>query len=336
MSDGRVRSGKATSESMTAEQRTARAKAGAAKRAELAALPKASHRGEIKIGDVEIPCAVLTDGTRVISELGVNATLGSSGGKNYKLREKHTHESDSGPLPLFISSKALQPFIYEAFEEKDLMPIEYVDGDKVNRGYSAIILPRVCEVWLRAKDAGALQSSQLPKAKKAEILMRGLAHIGIVALVDEATGYQAAREKDALAKILEAFVAKELRPWIKTFPNSYYEEIFRLYKLPYPPASNRNWKPGFIGTLTNNVVYERLAPEILPELKKAASKAEKKAKLHQWLTDDIGHPKLREHLASIVTLLKLSDTPQDFKNKVDRIHPAFGQTYAMDFDKSET
>ena len=45
---------------------------------------------------------------------------------------------------------------------------------------------------------------QLETAQQAEIIMRGLAHIGIIALVDEATGYQRDRASDALSKILEA------------------------------------------------------------------------------------------------------------------------------------
>ena len=48
-----------------------------------------------------------------------------------------------------------------------------------------------------------------------------------------------------------------------------------------------------------------------------------KAKLHQWLTQDFGHPKLREHLASIVSILKLSKTPDEFKNNVNIVHPTF-------------
>jgi hypothetical protein len=328
MSDGRVRSGKATSEAMTAEQKTARAKAGAAKKAELASMPKATHSGAIKIGDLEIACFVLTDGRRVISGRGLTAAIGMKGrgqGASRIATHKLINYNENKDLVLAIEN----PIKFVGKSPKGM--------NQPSDGYEAIVLQEICEEILTARDKGLLVSEQDYRySQHADLLMRGFARVGIIALVDEATGYQATREKDALAKILEAFVAKELRPWMKTFPNAYYEEIFRLYKLPYPPVNNKNWKPGFIGTLKNNVVYERLAPDILPELKKAASKAEKKARLHQWLTDDVGHPRLREHLASIVTLLKLSSSPQDFKDKVDRIHPAFGQTYVMDFDKSET
>ena len=107
---------------------------------------------------------------------------------------------------------------------------------------------------------------------------------------------------------------------------------FRLYGYPYPPHGNPSWRPQFFGKITNEVVYNRIAPELLPELKKAASKAERRAKLHQWLTGDIGHPKLREHLASIVTLLRLSKNPTEFMELVNRLHPRFGDTLQLDFN----
>lgn len=326
---GKAKGGKALAAKMTKQERYEKAmKMVEAKKIRKDALV-AQYRGDIKIGDVLIPCAVLSDGTRVVSELGINSTLGSSGGKNYKLRKET--ESDKGPLPLFVASKALQPFISSTFDDKDLSPIEYIDGKKISRGYPATILPKVCEIWLKAKDDGTLQDSQLPKAKKAEIMMRGLAKVGVIALVDEATGYQKDREKDALAKILEAFVAKELQPYLKAFPAEYYEELFRLYNLKFPPEKPQ-WRPSFFGRITNNVIYARLAPELLPELKLSASKIEKKTRLHQWLTNDIGHPKLREHLASIVTIMKLSEDKENFFKMVDKIHPKFNTNYEIDFE----
>ena len=78
-----------------------------------------------------------------------------------------------------------------------------------------------------------------------------------------------------------------------------------------PPLKNNQF-PQFFGHITNNAVYSRLAPELLPELKKAANKQEKKAKLHQFLTQDVGHPKLREHLASVLPCSKLRKIKNNF------------------------
>ena len=88
--------------------------------------------------------------------------------------------------------------------------------------------------------------------------------IGIIGLVDEATGYQGIRAKRALATILEEFIAEELQPWTKTFPYEFYEEIFRLKGWPGPDGVKR---PSVIGHYTNDIVYARLAPGVLDELK---------------------------------------------------------------------
>jgi hypothetical protein len=199
-------------------------------------------------------------------------------------------------------------------------------------GYEATLLADVCDAVLAAREKGVLLPQQQHFATQCEILVRGFARVGIIALVDEATGYQKDRAKDALAQILEAFVAKELQPYVKTFPADYYEQLFRLYGLQYPPVGNKSWRPQFFGKITNEVVYNRLAPELLPELKKAASKAERKSRLHQWLTQEIGHPKLREHLASLVTILKLSKAPTDFMQNVNLIHPRYGDTRPLPLD----
>jgi len=158
------------------------------------------------IAEYKMSCAVLEDGTRVISEAGLVKNLGSTGGKNYRLRDKRDENKDIGPIPMFIASKALEPFIDGVFEPLDLSPIKYTtDGKNELQGYDATIIPKVCEVWLKAREYKTLQTSQLPKAQKAEMIMRSLAKIGITALVDEATGYQYDREKYELQKILDAY-----------------------------------------------------------------------------------------------------------------------------------
>ncbi|MDR2925000.1 MAG: P63C domain-containing protein [Azoarcus sp.] len=85
------------------------------------------------------------------------------------------------------------------------------------------------------------------------------------------------RVRDALAKILEAYVAKELQPWIKTFDSEFYEEMCRLYGISYLPEKSNY--PSYFGHFTNNIVYSRLAPDILAALKEETKK--NKGHLHQ-------------------------------------------------------
>lgn len=294
----------------------------------------APYPGVIEIGDISITCAVLEDERRVLSQATVLRALGRNPEKSRRAR------GDAGELRApFLHANNLQQFISPELRELS-EPIRYrVAGDRQNNpswGYRAEMLPLVCEVYLKAAENGVLHETQTEVAKAAAILVRGLALTGIVALVDEATGYQDVRAKNALAKILEAYVAKELQPWIKTFPTDYYRQMFRLRGMEFPGDTVR--KPRYFGTLTNDIVYRRLAPGVLEELQRVQVRDEHgraKSKHFQWLTSNVGYPKLREHLGSVVTLMKLSTDWNDFRIKIDRIHPRFGDTMALPFGDDE-
>lgn len=322
---GRAIGGAASRARLTPEERKDAARKAALAKAELSKLPLISHDGDLKIGDIVLPCYVTTNGDRVLSGRALQIALNLTG-------EERGAPGDR--VARLLAHKTLSRLIVKDKSVDQFQPIKCRFKDNVRKpinGYSAEVLADICEGMLEARRQGLLATERnLQVAAQCEILLRGFARVGLIALIDEATGYQKDRAKDALAKILEAFVAKELQPWVKTFPADYYEQLFRLYSIPFPPEKPQ-WRPQFFGKITNDVVYDRLAPDLLPELKKAASKAEKKVRLHQWLTNDRGHPKLREHLASIVTLLKISTTPEQFKQLVDQVHPRFGDTYSFDF-----
>jgi hypothetical protein len=172
-------------------------------------------------------------------------------------------------------------------------------------------LADICDVVLAARKAGDLHHQQHHIADRCEILMRGFARVGIIALVDEATGYERDKKTRSLARILEAFIAKELQPWVKTFPDEYYAQLFRLRGLDYGGDSVK--RPQYFGTLTNDIIYKRLAPGVLDELKKVIPKSEsgrRKGALSQGLTRNVGYPKLREHLGATVAFMKLSVRPK--------------------------
>lgn len=297
-------------------------------------LPKATYQGDLEIVDLKIPCAVLDDGTRVLRERSVATAIGRKGGGAYWQRKK---AQNGALLPEYVSAKNLEPFIDAETREMLLNPVSYkAKSGNIAQGINATLLPKICDIWLKARESGALSESQLKTAKKAEILMRGFAHIGIIALVDEATGYQEVRDRLALQKILEKFISKELLPWTKRFPDEFYKQMFRLKSWQYSPLSVK--RPKLVGKLTNNLVYERLAPFVLTELKKITPKDEKgrrKHKFHQRLTPDVGHPKLAEHLAGIVALMKASPSWSGFYRLVQRAFPKYGDTIPLLFEDED-
>lgn len=319
--------GKARAEVLSPQRRSEIAKLAAESRW-AASLPEAVYTGTIHVGEAELACAVLEDGTRVLTQSDMMRALGRA----RQAKGRGFYDGDVN-LPAFLTAKNLKPFIpNELYVTSSQIEFRLPSGQRAF-GYRAEMLPQVCEVYLKARDGGALKPSQLHVAKQADILIRGLASVGIVALVDEATGYQRDRASDALAQILEQFIAKELQPWVRTFPDLYYEELFRLRGLQFPTDTVK--RPQYFGHLTNDLIYKRLAPGVLEELKAATPKlpsGKRKHHMHRKLTPDMGHPKLREHLASVTTIMRLSSDYEDFKAKMDRLHPRYGQTLPLDYE----
>ena len=283
----------------------------------------ATHRGRLRIGPVEIPCAVLKDGRRVLSGTGIANALGGRSGAAKRLKTEV--EKDGAHLPVFLASRSLLPHVSKDLMEGPLKPITYRSGDGEVEGYAAEALPEICNIWLQARQDGNLNPQQADRAQAAEIVMRGLADLGIIALVDEATGYQDTRDHDALQAILDKYLRKEFAAWAKRFPDEFYREIFRLRGWSWNAMSVA--RPGVVGKYTNDIVYERLAPVILDELQQINPKQEtgnRPRKQHQHLTDDIGHPALAQHLHAVIGLMRASTTWEQFMTMLNRAFPKKG------------
>ncbi|GJG86001.1 hypothetical protein tb265_11820 [Gemmatimonadetes bacterium T265] len=293
-------------------------------------LPVAAHSGTLVIGDLPIPCSVLADGTRVVSEAGFTKALGRARSGTAWMRG-----NDPGArMPHYAPPKNLIEFIGNDLANELMQPIKYVSvsGGKVGYGVKAALIPQICEAWLRARDAGKLNRQQQRTAAQAEVLMRALAHVGIIALVDEATGYQEVRQKNALAEILEKFISKELRKWVRRFPFAYYEHIFRLKRWDTSELTPNSPKPLEVGRITDDLIYRRLAPGVRAELRRLTPRNEKgylSSKLHQRLTDDIGNPKLEKHIAITMALMEISPDWPTFMGHVNRVLPPFNKNYEL-------
>jgi hypothetical protein len=287
----------------------------------------APHNGTIKIADLELPCSVLNDGTRLLHERGVMKALGITR-SGYAHNQAKEDAGGGAQLPLFVAQLNLKPFVDLELAEVLKKPIWYrpqsgTNAGHLHKGIRAEMLPRICNVWLKARDEGVLRGRQLIVAANADIITRGLAVVGITALVDEATGFQDIRAKDALARILERFVAKEIQPYLSTFPVDFFRELCRLRGIPF----RENMRlPPYFGKLVNSLVYCRLAPGVLAELQRknpVAENGRRKEKNYKWLTPTVGHPKLLQLLGSEVTLMRMSATWDEFKQLVHKYHEIY-------------
>ena len=321
----KVAAGKARSEQMTPERRSEIARMAAA--AKWGTLREAiSREGVVNVGGVELQCYVLDDETRVLARASFVKAIGRTG----KVKGGRRFDSEF-QTPVFITAENLKPFIPSDLDVNS-KPILFTYGDTQMIGYRAELLPDVCDIFADAERAGVLRPNQLHIAQACRILSRGLTRVGIIGLIDEATGYQDQRAANALAKILESYIAKELQPWVYTFDNEFYQQLFRLRKLEFPKDTVR--RPQYFGHLTNDIIYRRLAPGVLEDLKRTEPKlpsGKRKGTIHQRLTPELGHPKLREHLASVTTIMVLSEDYGDFLAKLNKRHPRFHENLSFDF-----
>jgi P63C domain-containing protein len=318
----KAKGGHARAEALSPEERKDIARRAALSRWDTN-IPTAEYEGEFKIGNLLIDAAVLPNGKRLITQTTFLKALGRSPQPRAGTGVLSTLDG----LPSFLQADVLKPFISDELM-LSTTPIFYrtkAGGRGV--GYDAELLPSVAEVYLKFRDNSLDEKGEMPRRYKdiitaCDILIRGLAHVGIVALVDEATGYQAVRDRLALQAILDKFLEKEFAAWAKRFPDEFYSEIFRLRGWKW--ASLRGRRPPLVAVLTNNVVWSRLAPGLLDELKTRNPKDEKgnrRAKHHQFLTVDIGHPALAQHLHAVTALMRVSTNWKDFQILLNQAFP---------------
>ena len=323
---GAAKGGRARAEKLSPEERTEIARHAAEARwaAEgiTSKIPKEEYTGILKIKDIELPCGVLEDGTRILSTRGINRALGST-----TTGTPRKDKIGARQLPYILASDAVKPYLSNDLLARLTYPREYrpKHGGRTAYGQEATLLPEMCEVILDADRDGKLGKRYIKIVRTADLLIRGFARVGIIALVDEATGYQDDRAKDELTRILDAYIEEELRPYIRKFPNEFFRQIYRLYGWEYKPGNTRS--PRFVGKFINKYIYDPLPPEVLPKLRElnpADDKWQRKHKHFQYLTEDVGEPHVDKQLAAVTALLKISDKPEEFDEHFRR---AFAKTY---------
>ena len=326
--------GKARAKKLSPEERSAIAQAAAdarwAKSGDIEKIPKlradfGSPDRPLKLAGVEMPCYVLNDGRSVITQNGMLTALTMSQGSATK----------GGPdrLANFAGTKSIKPFINSTLEDVITNPIRFRLGGQLAYGYEATILPELCDAVLAAREAGSLNPQQKHIAQQCEILVRAFARVGIIALVHEVTGYQEVRDREALQEILKRYISEDLLGWVRTFPMEFYKQVFRL--------RGWNWNAGkmspIMGNVVNDLVYSRLAPGVLEELKKRNPVTEKGYREHQHfqhLTKDVGNPSLTRHLYELIGLAKAFSWGEwdRYYELVNRSYPKMNSTLSLPFE----
>lgn len=286
-------------------------------------LPTATHQGQMALGDLLLDCYVLEDGRRVFHKRGMARALGlkSEGGNAFMKT---------------MQGKGLGSSLPTSLREKIENPINFkpLTADLAH-GYDAEVLADVAKTIVAASDG--LSKSQQALVAQARILLNAFAKVGVVALIDEATGYQQIRDPKALRILIQQYIEQEKREWDKQFPDSYYDELNRIYgskKLTHTAtgAVIQN-RPQHFAKFTRTYVYHPLENgAVLEELDrinpKIDIKGNRRARFHQHLTQGYGIEKLKRQVQEVQTLIAVSDTVGQFKK-------LFGKRFPMEGTQGE-
>lgn len=289
---------------------------------------KAVAEGMLPVGDLEIPCYVLEDGTRLISQRGMQTTVGmSTGGASGAHRIAHFAERLEVKYSNYKGIAARQDLTSKL---QDPLLFTPVHGGNAAYGQEATTLIDFCELILKCREENVLTDHQNRfYADKAQKVMRAFAKVGIIAVIDEVTGYQYKRPHDELTKLLALYVLPEHRPWVRTIPPEYTKELFRVWG--WDATSTRG--PRYAGKLTRRLIYQPLPPPVLPELDKlnpANDKYQRKRKHFQHLTEGVGLQHFKAQLAAVMALLRASPNKRVFMTLFNR---AFGKQLALFADQ---
>jgi hypothetical protein len=272
-------------------------------------MPVAKHKGFLDIMDIDLPCYVLDNGQRVIGRVAATEMLsGIKGG---------------GGLERYLEVKALKPFIdldlvLERFVAFRLPEVEGLE--RAVKGLTTDVLIDICRAFVAAleatergdKNVPALTDRQKEIAIKAGMFLAACAKVGLDALVDEATGYQEFRDRDALQVKLRAYLENEMRKWEKTFPDELWIEFGRL----------TNWKgsvtqrPKYWGHLVTQLIYEYLDPDVAQWLKEHVPQPRHGRNYHQWLSAQYGLKKLVEHIWMVIGIARTCYNMEELKQKM--------------------
>lgn len=271
-------------------------------------LKESKYTGNLPIGDIDLECAVLEDGMRILTASSIFSAFDRTRkGINDRL------EINGTKIPPFLAAKNIEPYLSAELIEL-CIPIQYKDGSSIKEGYTAILLPKMCSLYLKMRREDALTGSQEKLALKSEILLEAFAQVGIDALVDEATGYQRDRKHDALRILLNKYLAESLQRWLLTFPDSFFLELDRLYGNEQTTSRKR---PQYYGNFINKYIYEPIEygflKSRLDELN-IGDDGKRKARFHQWLSQE-GRNILVHQIGRVQGMMESCNNISDFKKR---------------------
>lgn len=252
----------------------------------------------------DLPCYVLDDGQRIFRLSNLTKAL---------------RGIEHGKFGNYLAASNIQKYLPERLwplndEEHDRTPqgiIEFEFNEKMEKGYNSEDFIDVCSAFVQANlNNEELSEAQKEMAKNANKFILATSKIGIIALIDEATGFQYERDALELQMKLNYFITDEARDWEKTFPDELWYEFGRL----------TNWKgsikkrPKYWGKLVNALIYDCLDKDVAEYLRENKPPKYTGQKYFQWLNEEFGTKELTQHIWQIIGMAKTCESINELKD----------------------
>lgn len=268
------------------------------------AAPSAVVGATLTVGDEDdvpaVSCYVLNDGRRVISRTSALAAL--AGAEDVQL---------GGDLAAYV--RPVESFLKINLDDELIeFKLDKITNKKVF-GITAECFLEICRAYVRAANADALTTPrQKDIARKSSAFLAACANVGLIALIDEATGFQYLRADDALRLKLRAYLEEEMRPWEKTFPDELWIEFGRLTGW----SGSVQQRPKYWGKLVNELIYQYLDADVFEWLKTNAPQPRHGKNYHQWLSSQYGLKKLIEHIWLVIGMASACHNMTELKYRM--------------------
>ncbi len=279
-------------------------------------IPISQFPGTLTMGTIDFSCHVLDNRKRVIVQTAVVKALTGTA---------------SGDLKSYLSAPEISKYLNLEDVAKRTIDFKIPGNPRQAKGYEATLLVEICDAYLKAREKGDLTTKQFRLAKQAEIIIRASAKVGIIALIDEATGYQKIRAENALRLKLQAFIAEDMQEWAKQFPDAFFFELARLENIHYSPRN----RPLRWGKYIMAFVYRAIDKDVAKELKSRTPNPHRGQNLHQWL-QTYGKEQLTAQIYQVLGIMKTCKNMEEFRNKFKAVFQKGPFEQLAFFDLSET
>ena len=259
-------------------------------------VPYSLLTGALTLGETELECHVLSDLRRVFTQRYIVGAL--------------TGGTATGDLQRYLRRNPL----YDGRSFAAPISFKIPGVPTLAKGLQAEQFIEICDLYIEAFEQKKLRPSQYPLAKRAQVYMRASAKVGIIALIDEVTGYQKIRQKRALELKLQAFIADDMQEWARMFPEQFWLELARLEGVRYSPRS----RPLRWGKYVMVFVYDAIDADVGRELRKKNPNPHFLQNHHQWL-QEFGREKVREQITKVITIMQLCGDMEEFKSQFARV-----------------